>query len=85
MTPATMSFDIELMRRDTSNTNNMAMSEPTNAETIIMPLVMTPDPPTTTIITRATTSLAPELIPRMNGPAMGLLKNVWSRKPASAP
>ena len=84
MTPATMSIDIELMRRDTSSTNNMAMSEPANAEMTIMPLVMTPDPPTMTIITSATTSFAPELMPRMNGPAMGLLKNVCSRKPESA-
>ena len=84
MTPATMSIDIELMRRDTSSTNSMAKSDPTNAETTIMPLVMTPALPTMTIITSATTSFAPELIPRMNGPAMGLLKNVCSRKPESA-
>ena len=32
-------------------------------------------------ITSETTSLAPDEIPKMKGPAMGLLKNVCSKKP----
>ena len=33
------------------------------------------------IITNATIIFAPDDIPRMNGPAIGLWKNTWSRKP----
>ena len=37
--------------------------------------------PSMKIISRDTTSLAPEEIPSTKGPAMGLAKKVWSRKP----
>ena len=43
---------------------------------IIIVFVMTPELPTTTIIINATTSFAPELMPKMKGPAIGFSKNV---------
>ena len=65
MTPATMSMAIELMRRETSSTNTMAIVEPTNAESTSIHEVICADDPTTKIMTSATTNLAPDEMPRM--------------------
>ena len=46
-----------------------------NAELTAIPF------PRRTIIRSDTTSFAPEEIPSTKGPAIGLAKNVWSRKP----
>ena len=59
----------------------MEIMEPAKAARII-PADPTELPlPSETIITRDTTSFAPDEIPSTKGPAMGFAKNVWSRNP----
>ena len=58
----------------------MEISEPTKAAIIITAEPAVRPFPRRKIIVRATVSLAPDEIPRTNGPAIGLLKKVWSRK-----
>ena len=59
----------------------MESMEPTKAPRIMaMELKRTPRLRKNTII-RDTVSLAPEEMPSTKGPAMGLAKKVWSRKP----
>ena len=52
-----------------------------NPERVTPAVAMVPPPRS---MTMATPRLAPELIPRMEGPANGLLKAVWSMSPAPA-
>ena len=75
---------MELTRREMASTNAMDSMAPMNAAAMSAQEPSTRPWPIPTIITMATTSLAPDEIPKMYGPAMGLLKNVCSRKPESA-
>ena len=83
MTPATMSMAMELMRRAMRSTKPMVISEPRNAAATMAGEDMAWFAPRSTIIVSATTNFAPEETPKMNGSAMGLLKNVCSRNPES--
>ena len=60
----------------TSSTNPIEIMEPINAAIIIAADPMEIDLLRKKIISRATTSLAPDEIPSTKGPAIGLLKNV---------
>lgn len=60
----------------------MDIIDPINAARIIVVDVTLIFFPIKKTITRATTILAPEEIPRTKGPAIGLLKNVCKRYPA---
>ena len=79
-----MSIDDERMRRDTSRTKPIVMRAPANADTTIIHGAMTALVPRTTTIVNATTNFEPDEMPSTKGLAMGLLKNVCSRKPESA-
>ena len=59
----------------------MEAIEPAKAAIISAMELMTTPRLRRTIITSETVSFAPEEIPSTKGPAMGLEKNVWSRKP----
>ena len=67
------------MTLDMRSTKPMEIMAPTKAAPIIIRELTRRDHPKEHTITRATTSLAPEEIPNVKGPAMGLWKKVWSR------
>ena len=74
MTPATTSTAMLCTTRATRSTIPMAIMAPRNAAAImVMELNARRLSASTTMVT-ATISLAPEEIPRMYGPAMGLWK-----------
>ena len=84
MTPATMSMAMELMRRAMRSTKLMVISEPRNAAATMAGgghgLVSRQK---YNHRKRDDELFAPEETPKMNGSAMGLLKNVCSRNPES--
>ena len=59
----------------------MDIMAPANAASIMPPELMDIPLPSKRIMTRDTTSLAPEEIPSTNGPAMGFAKKACSKKP----
>ena len=63
-------------RCEMSSTRPMVRSDPANAAPTDVAGLMTCPAPSTTIITTATTSLAPEEMPSTKGSAMGLAKKV---------
>ena len=84
ITPATTSRDICRTRREISSTKAMDSMAPTKAAAIMPQELMTRPRLKRPIITRDTATFDPEEIPRTKGPAMGLAKKVWSRKPDTA-
>ena len=74
-------MDIFFTLPEIISTNPMEIMEPAKAARIIPAEPMEIPLPSRTIITRETTSFAPDEIPSTNGPAMGFAKNVCSRKP----
>lgn len=67
-----------------SNTKPIDAMDPIKAETIIMVEFKLPLLLMTKTMVKATVNLAPDEIPRIYGPAMGLLKKVCKRKPERA-
>ena len=87
--PVINSMMLLLMRVEKNNINPITTIEPMKAPNIIekkldkvTPAVAMVPPPKS--MTMATPRLAPELIPRIEGPANGLLKAVCSIKPDPA-
>ena len=74
--PLTTNMDICFTFLEIRRTNPIEIKEPINAAMIIAADPMEIDLLRKKIISRATTSLAPEEIPSTKGPAIGLLKNV---------
>ena len=81
MIPVIRSMMLLLIKVEKNRIRPMTTIEPMNAPSTmeknpdkVMPAVAMVPPPAS--ITRATPKLAPELIPRMDGPANGLLKAV---------
>ena len=81
MTPHTTNTDICRIRFAITRTKPMESMEPAKAAMIMVAEPIKSPFPRNRIMTSATTSWAPEEMPRTNGPAMGFAKNVWSRKP----
>ena len=75
------SMDIFFTRPEIRRTNPMDIMAPANAASIMPPELMDIPLPSKRIMTRDTTSLAPEEIPSTNGPAMGFAKKACSKKP----
>ena len=65
----------------TASIKPIEIIDPINADNIIIPEPKFIPRPINIIIIKDTTSLAPDDIPSTNGPAIGLLKNVCSKKP----
>ena len=84
MTPATSSVDMVESRRLMRRMKPVDIMEPTKAAMISTVEDMAPKWVMKKIIAIATTSFAPWEIPSTKGPAIGLAKNVCSRKPESA-
>ena len=68
-------------RRASSRMKPMETMDPTKAPAISDMELMTMPRLRKNTITRDTVSLAPEEMPSTKGPAMGLAKKVWSKKP----
>ena len=81
MTPHTTSTDICRTRLAITSTKPMEIIDPAKAARIMAAEPIKRPFPRNRIMTRATTSLAPEEIPRTKGPAIGFAKKVWSKNP----
>ena len=84
MIPATRSDAMLCTRLDTASMNRVAIIEPTKAAAMSVNDEMCSIVCIMKMSTNATTIFAPDEIPSTKGPAIGFLKNVWSRKPDSA-
>ena len=66
-----------------SRTRSRDRRDPTNEAITVMESGICLNTPAMAMVTMARVILAPEEIPRTNGPAIGLRKKVWIRKPDS--
>ena len=83
ITPQIIRIDMLLTLWEIIRIKLIERIEPRNAARIITAELMETPFARANIITRATTILAPDEIPRTKGPAMGLEKKVCRRKPAT--